>query len=171
MREIKNITNIIALSKYDSTIREHATILTKGDRELADDMVQELYIQLHKYFSKYPNKIIDGGLVSVSLRNLIRNYQKYELNRYDRGGVDYEVSFPEIPDDIEDIVREKMEIEKCYEIIEERINSLSWYERKILEYSYKMSLLELSKQSKISYQSLITTRDKINNKLGINGKK
>jgi len=167
MNTIKNISSIHELAKYDSIIRNHARILIK-DAELADDLVQNVYLQLHKYFTKYPMKRIDGGLVSVALRNALRNHQQYDTNRYDRGGADYEVSFPEIIDDIEDIYFEKIEDEKLYDIMEDRINGLEWYHKKILEYSQTMSLRQLSRESGISYQSLITSMVKIKKQLGIN---
>lgn len=166
MRTIKNITSIEQLAKYDSIIREHALILIK-DQHIADELTQELYINIHKYLTKYPNKVLDGGLISVSLRNLHRNYLKYEHNRYDRGGETYEVSFPDLPDDYEDIFREKMEIENKFKIIESGLKTLNWYETKVWEYSQIMSLSELSRQSKISYTNLIRTMNKIKEKLEI----
>ena len=48
-----------------------------------------------------------------------------------------------------------------------RIDSLDWYDKKVLELSREMSLLELSKRSKISYRSLIYSRIKIDEKIGI----
>lgn len=166
MRNIKNITSITELSKYDKTIREHAKILIK-DPNTADELVQEMYLNLHKYFQKYPNKIIDGGLVSVTLRNLHRNYLAYEVNRYDRGGWDYEVTFPDLPDETEGIIHEKLKMEELYDEVDRKVAGLSWYEKKVLEYSQIMSLSELSRQSNISYISLIYSKNKINDKLGI----
>lgn len=166
MRNIKNIKSIEELAKYDDIIRKHALILIKN-QEIANELVQEMYLNIYKYLNKYPNKVIDAGLVSVTLRNLHRNYLEYEVNRYDRGGADYEPTFPELPDEFEEIIEEKTKKEQLYNDIENRINKLTWYEKKILEYSQEMSLSELSRKSKISYLSLIHSKNKINEKLGI----
>lgn len=166
MNTIKNISSIQELAKYDAIIRKHAKILIK-DESLADDLTQNMYLQIHKYLTKYPHKRIDGGLVSVALRNLLRNHQQYDINRYDRGGADYEVFFPDTIDETEETYNERIEDEKLYMEMEERINNLEWYHKKVLEYSQSMSLLQLSRESGIPYQSLITSYQKIKVKLGI----
>ena len=75
MNKIRDIANIDEMAKYYDMIKEHALILTKNNRILAEDCVQNVFIQIHNYLTKYPDKRINGGLISVSLRNLIRNSQ------------------------------------------------------------------------------------------------
>jgi hypothetical protein len=170
LKNIKNITSIEQLSKYDKIIREHALILIK-DKNIASELVQEMYLNIDKYLKKYPNKIIDGGLVSVSLRNLHRNHLQFEVNRYDRGGADYEVSFPDLPDEYETIYEDKMKMEQLYEEMDKKLNNLTWYSKKVLEYSQTMCISELSRKSGISYISLIYDLNKTKEKLGIKNEK
>lgn len=164
LHKIVDITDIKQLSVYNTLILEHARMLTKGDRLLAEDIVQEMYINLHKYFEKYPDKIINGGFVSLSLRNTLKNYWetlKRKDNNYD--WEKQELVYDESDEEIE----EKLKDEVLYEEMERRMEELPWYERKVLEYSLEMHITELARKSGINYQNLVYSLAKAKTKIGI----
>lgn len=169
MATIQNITSLDELVKFDEMIREYTYRLCRDKhQDMVDDLVQDMYIKLHKAFEK--GKTIDGGYIVITLKNLLINNLNIE-SRMDRGGEFYEVEFPKIIDDYNETLEIKQEQEEKYSKIEERIESLTWYEKKILQLQQSMSLLQLSKATKISYRSLIYTSDKMKNKLGVEPKK
>lgn len=168
MSQIKNVTNLQELVKYDELFRGYTKKIFddfKIPTEYSDDIVNDMYLKLNKTFEQ--NKTVDGGYIVITLKNLTINFinSEFKKNRISLQSDEFEdVNYDEI-------IEEKLEDEKKYDIIEEKINELKWYEKSVLQLSQKMSLLELSKQSKISYRSLIYTKNKIDEKLGINKKK
>ena len=68
-------------------------------------------------------------------------------------------------DDSELSIKNKEMDEIKWEKLNSSIQTLSWYEKKVLEYSFQMSLSELSRKSDISYKSLTHTLKKIKLKL------
>lgn len=164
LHKIVGITDIKQLSVYNTLILGHAKMLTRGNRLLAEDITQEMYINLDKYFTKYPDKIINGGFVSLSLRNTLRNYwETLKRKDSDYNWDEQELTFDESFEDIE----EKIKDEELYEEMEKRMQQLPWYERKVLEYSLEMPISELSRKSGINYQNLIYSLDKAKRKIGI----
>lgn len=164
LNKIKDISSLEELSKFDDIIREQAKRLIKCP-ETADDLVNDMYIKLHKTMVK--GTVINGGYVHITLKNLYTNYLKFQVNRYDRGDSIYEASIPDLEDTFLETFEEKLLEEELYLEIENRINNLTWYEKKILEFENSISLLELSKQSGITYRSLCYSRDKMRDKLGV----
>ena len=171
LHTIDNINNIEQLAPFYSLIRSHAKMLYKCNTDY-EDLVQELFLKLDKYFTKYPDKIINGGFISNSLRNMIRNKYKVESRRK----IDYNV---EVDDSIIDedsltvldidneIIHEKLSDEQKYEIIEQKLSELTWVERTVLEYSLVMPLSEISRLSEIPYQNLVYALNCAKKKLGI----
>lgn len=163
---IKGITNMEDLVLYDKVFRSYANRIVE-DKSFADDLVNDMYLKLHGTFKK--GKTVNGGYIVQTLQNLYKNYIKLE-KRKDKGN---EIDGPFIPDtldDVEETIEEKLDKEELYDEIGKRIETLSWYEKAILEINQTKSLLQLSKDSKISYKSLIYSKGKINNKLGITKK-
>ena len=161
---IKNITSIDQLAVYDEALRKHVRCFVRCN-ETADDIVNDAYLYLHKILVN--GKVIDGGYVHMTLSNLNKNHLKYDVNRYDRGNTMRGAYIPEDNDDVNNTIEDKMDDEIKYDLIEDMIAGLSWYEQKILEFEKIMSLYELSKRSGITYRSLCYTRQKIRVKMGI----
>lgn len=164
INQIKNITSLTELAKHDTEIRHHAKSFIRC-KQTADDIVNDMYISICKILSE-GDRNINGGYIHMTLNNLYTNHLKFYVNRRDFGTMTYEAYIPESEEDFDDILSDKMADEKLYDIIDEMIADLTWYEQKILEFEKTMSLLELSKRTGISYRSLIYTRQKIRIKLG-----
>lgn len=167
--KIVDIKSIAELSVYDAVIRRHARMLTENNRDIADEIVQIVYISLDKYFKKYPDKSITGGFVSLSLRNRLKNYHNAN-NRFDFGDStneahiedEVDVSFYENED-----IQSKLADEKLYNEMYSRFDSLEWYERKVLEYSLEMSMADLARASDIGYQNLVYSLNRAKAKIGV----
>ncbi len=167
MSHIKGITTLEQLTQYDELFRSYAYKMCEDfeiPTDFADDLVNDMYIKVNKSFVN--DKIINGGYIVRTLKNLFINHCDFEKKRLKRNLIIGE-HIPEIEYDISETIEEKMADEKLYEEMEERIESLNWYEKSILKISQTTSLLQLSKDSKISYKSLIYSKRKINSKLGI----
>lgn len=171
LHTIENVNSIKQLAPFYDLISKHARMLYKGNDDY-EDLVQELFLKLDKYFTKYPEKIINGGFISNSLRNMIRNKHKAKTRCY----IDYNV---EVNDSIIDedsltvldvdneVIHEKLSDEQKYDIIEQKLSELTWVERTVLEYSLIMSLKEMSRLSEIPYQNLVYALTRAKDKLGI----
>ena len=160
LKVIKNINNIHDLSFYDSIIRNYCYRMCKS--ELADDIVQEMYIKANRAFNK--GKVVDGGYIVRILKHNWIDHLRLREKIDNLGELDYTL---ELEDDFIENFNSKVADEILYEEMYKRIDSLDWYDKKVLELSREMSLLELSKRSKISYRSLIYSRMKIDEKIGI----
>ena len=171
LHNIEGINSIDELSKHYEVIRKHAKMLFKGD-ERFEDLTQDLFIKLDAYFKKYPEKIINGGFVSNTLRNMIRNiYKSDKTSKIDRNIVLTDFNNEDMimydPFETEDNISRKEDDERKYEIIEQRLSELTWEERTLIEYSLVMNLTEISKKTEIPYQNIIYTINKAKKKLGI----
>jgi len=162
---ITNITNIEQLSQHYELIRKYAHQMNPLIKEQMDDVVQDAFIKLSDIFLKYPGKEIDGGYVALTLSSILKNQQKAYTNKMDFGNDNYEATIPDTPDNYEEILQHKLEEEYKYIQYEDKKKLLSWYERKILDYSLMMSLSELSRHTGISYKSLSWSLKKIKEKL------
>lgn len=160
--DIIDIKNITELSRYDTIIRKKAKLMCNNNI-IYDDIVNDMYILIDAKLKE--GKIINGGYVFLTMKNLLTNYYKKQ-NKLDFG-LDYEATIPEIFDDSEDNIESKEYKETLYEELNNRISQLTWYEQKLMQYSKEMSLLELHRQSGISYRSLIYSKNKINAKIGL----
>lgn len=123
MNQIANINSIDKLAIYDKHLREHSLILARGDRDLAHDSLQNVYIQLDKYFKKYPDKIINGGLVSVSIRNAIKNIYK-RSSKFDFNAGEVIETYLESVDNSYESIKEFIFREGLYEVVIETLNRL-----------------------------------------------
>lgn len=152
MNRIKNIRTIEQLAIYDTIIRTHAKILIK-DNNLAEDIVQNVYVAIDKYLRKYPEKVIDGGFVSMSIRNRAKNYYKAYTNRFNFGNKIEQAYIPEKEECFEDlIVKEDEEI--LYEMLEERIADLNVSDQALIHATFQMNLKEISRTNHLSYEKI-----------------
>lgn len=164
LHDIENLTSIKDVAVYNQRLLDHCRMLAQSKEDYINDLIQDLYINLDKYFTKYPDKVINGGFLSLSIRNLLRNYW-ISLKRR-TPDFDWEVNEFEYDEGI-DTLKEKIKDEELYDQLEEKLSALHWYERKIIEFSLEMPITELSRQSGINYQNLIYSLGKTKKKLGI----
>jgi DNA-directed RNA polymerase specialized sigma24 family protein len=143
-----NAVMILAeLAKKDAQWRKMAFQICK-DKDLADELVQEMYLKL-----AYNTNLIKDGYIYTVLRNLFYDYTK--------SNKDILVDFSNI--EIEDI--EYIEPVDYIQLMK----GLTWYERTMFELSTLVGQRELSRQTGIHIQTIHRISKKVKNQ--INGKK
>ncbi len=135
------------LAKKDAQWRKMAFQICK-DKDLADELVQEMYLKL-----AYNTNLIKDGYIYTVLRNLFYDYTK--------SNKDILVDFSNI--EIEDI--EYIEPVDYIQLMK----GLTWYERTMFELSTLVGQRELSRQTGIHIQTIHRISKKVKNQ--INGKK
>lgn len=135
------------LAKKDAQWRKMAFQICK-DKDLADELVQEMYLKL-----AYNTNLIKDGYIYTVLRNLFYDYTK--------SNKDILVDFSNI--EIEDI--EYVEPVDYIQLMK----GLTWYERTMFELSTLVGQRELSRQTGIHIQTIHRISKKVKNQ--INGKK
>ena len=135
------------LAKKDAQWRKMAFQICK-DKDLADELVQEMYLKLYQN----TNLIKDGYIYTV-LRNLFYDYTK--------SNKDILIDFS----NIEIIDTEYVEPIDYFQLMK----GLTWYERTMFELSTLVGQRELSRQTGIHLQTIHRISKKVKNQ--INGKK
>ena len=135
------------LAKKDTQWRKMAFQICK-DKDLADELVQEMYLKLYQN----TNLIKDGYIYTV-LRNLFYDYTK--------SNKDILIDFS----NIEIIDTEYVEPIDYFQLMK----GLTWYERTMFELSTLVGQRELSRQTGIHLQTIHRISKKVKNQ--INGKK
>jgi DNA-directed RNA polymerase specialized sigma24 family protein len=131
------------LAKKDAQWRKMAFQICK-DKDLADELVQEMYLKLYQN----TNLIKDGYIYTV-LRNLFYDYAKQQK--------DIIVDFSNI--EIED----EIYIEPIdYKAL---IKGLTWYERTMFELSTLVGQRELSRQTGIHIQTIHRVNKMVKSKI------
>lgn len=136
-----------------------------GEKEMAEDLVQEMYLRLLQYTT--PEKIIKDGKVNksfvwITLRNmhfsLIREKKKIEKIRIGTGF--------EIEDEQSEIMKHEA-TDLLIDQIESEIDSFHWYDKKMFELHVKsgMSMRYIEKGTKISLTSIHNTIKKCKEKI------
>lgn len=120
------------LAKKDAQWRKMAFQICK-DKDLADELVQEMYLKL-----AYNTNLIKDGYIYTVLRNLFYDYTK--------SNKDILVDFSNI--EIEDI--EYVEPVDYIQLMK----GLTWYERTMFELSTLVGQRELSRQTGIHIQTI-----------------
>lgn len=125
-----------------------AVNLTK-DKELAEDILHDVYIKLHE------KEDINITYIYNTIKNNFLDRKKKK-----------KVNFIEITDKIEIEVEQYKEDnfslkEKAYNIC---FDELKYYEKIIIEHSYKKGLKRFSIESEISKQTILKVRDKFKKK-------
>lgn len=163
---IKNVRSLADLATHYKLIREYAHQINPNQAEQLDDIVQDTLLKLHTMLEKYPNKVIDGAYIASALKSVYLDDKKSLSNRIDLGSKDKEATIPDTQDTYQEVLETKLYEERIiWNKFDEVIDSLSWYDRKVYEYSLVMSVLELSRRSDITYDSLIWTINKVKQKL------
>ena len=135
------------LAKKDAQWRKMAFQICK-DKDLADELVQEMYLKL-----AYNTNLIKDGYIYTVLRNLFYDYTK--------SNKDILIDFSNI--EIEDT--EYVEPIDYFQLMK----GLTWYERTMFELSTLVGQRELGRQTGIPLQTIHRISKKVKNQ--INGKK
>lgn len=162
LHNIKDVRSVEDLAVHYNLIKRHLFVLARRSGEDIEDLLQDFFINMHKYFEKYPDKVINGGFVSNSLRNMLRNYYV----SVKRNPAVYEMDLVATEDNSEELelkTEEELKYDEMYSMVEE----LDWAEKTVLEYSLIMSVAELSRLSEIPYQNLVYALNCAKKKLGI----
>jgi DNA-directed RNA polymerase specialized sigma24 family protein len=135
------------LAKKDAQWRKMAFQICK-DKDLADELVQEMYLKLYQN-----TNLIKEGYIYTVLRNLFYDYTKTQK--------DIIIDFSNI--EIEDT--EYIEPVDYFQLMK----GLTWYERTMFELSTLVGQRELSRQTGIHLQTIHRVNKMVKSK--INGKK
>ena len=167
------------IEKYYAAFTRVALNITKGYERDAQDLVQEFYLSTLEYPNpqKLEQVIADGNFIFWGTRIMVNMYirergyfkQKYYKEktgtRTDFADLDHLMEFTYLLENIQDVIEDKMLLEKQYTIIQEKLSELHWYDRKIIEVYYGIntpdgkgySVRGLSKATGISASSLFHT--------------
>ncbi len=124
----------------------------------SEDLVQDMYIRIHEYSQKNDNSILYNDqevnyyFVYKVLRSIWLNTLT-EKNKY----VDSDISKHE------KTTKEEINAKELADLIEHKLSSLYWYDRKIFELVYKdgISMLQISNKTGIDYCSIKRTIRKV----------
>jgi RNA polymerase sigma factor (sigma-70 family) len=129
------------------------------DPNLAEDIVQEMYLRLYKYVND-PERIMYGKEVNtyfvyITLRNMYNTIKKMQSK----------VSFVSIDEVAEELIFEETNYEE-FESFDHLINNIwedvedwHWYDKKLFEIYHKspMSIRTIAEETKISARSIFNT--------------
>ena len=131
-----------------------------ADQDLANDIVQEMYVRLYKYVEE-PEKImyneqeVNTFFVYVTLRNMYATLMKAKsrFTFVDISQIEDELIFEEANTDAEQA------LVQLYDEIWEQTDEWHWYDKKLfgLYHNTDMSIRTLEKQTKISARSIFNT--------------
>lgn len=131
-----------------------------ASKELAEDVVQDMYIKLHTW-SQTNDRSLMYNKDEVNYYFVFKALRSIYLDEVKRQG------FTVNPDTDHLFVNKTNEDEIAYqeinEEIEDRLSKMYWYDRKIFELVYvkKISRLQLSEMTGISYHSIKRTVQKV----------
>ena len=131
-----------------------------ADQELAQDIVQEMYVRLYKYVEDaekimYNEKEVNTFFVYVTLRNMYTSLMKAKarFEFVDVSTLEDELVFEEAN------VEAEIELQSLYEEIWQTADDWHWYDKKIfhLYHNTDMSIRTLADETKISARSIFNT--------------
>ena len=131
-----------------------------ADQELAQDIVQEMYVRLYKYVEDaekimYNKKEVNTFFVYVTLRNMYTSLMKAKsrFEFVDVSTLEDELVFEEAN------IEAETELQTLYEEIWETADDWHWYDKKIfhLYHNTDMSIRTLADETKISARSIFNT--------------
>lgn len=152
-----------------------------NDVNLANDLVQDMYVRLNKYVDD-PERITKNGeinpfFVYITLRNLFYDSQKNRKKQFSKDyGDDKEVyllwDVAEIPEERKEANSMEEAYFKIFEAIDKEVSTWHWYDQKLfrLYYYTDQSLRDIAEDTKISltsiYNSCKNYRQRLEEKLG-----
>ena len=128
--------------------------------ETSEDLVQEMYIKIQKKLVKgldiMYNDEINYYYIFKTLRTLFLDFKRKGKN----------IKMVNIDDvDIDKSISD-IDYDKAYEIVQEELKTMYWYDRKVFEIiNGGESIAEFSRKSFIHYYSLYNTYNKVKDKL------
>lgn len=131
-----------------------------ADQELAQDIVQEMYVRLYKYVDEaekimYNETEVNTFFVYVTLRNMYTTLMKAKarFEFVDVSTLEDELIFEEVNEEAE------IQMLSLYEEIWETTDEWHWYDKKIfhLYHNTDMSIRTLADETKISARSIFNT--------------
>ena len=128
--------------------------------ETSEDLVQEMYIKIQKNLVKgldiMYNDEINYYYIFKTLRTLFLDFKRKGKN----------IKMVNIDDvDIDKSISD-IDYDKAYEIVQEELKTMYWYDRKVFEIiNGGESIAEFSRKSFIHYYSLYHTYNKVKDKL------
>lgn len=131
-----------------------------ADQELAQDIVQEMYIRLYKYVDEaekimYNETEVNTFFVYVTLRNMYTTLMKAKarFEFVDVSTLEDELIFEEANEEAE------IQMLSLYEEIWDTTDEWHWYDKKIfhLYHNTDMSIRTLADETKISARSIFNT--------------
>ena len=131
-----------------------------ADQELAQDIVQEMYVRLYKYVDEaekimYNETEVNTFFVYVTLRNMYTTLMKAKarFEFVDVSSLEDELIFEEANEEAE------IQMLSLYEEIWETTDEWHWYDKKIfhLYHNTDMSIRTLADETKISARSIFNT--------------
>ena len=130
-----------------------------GEYDYAEDLVQEFYITLYKYANKEKgirNGSVSRGYCFFTLRSLYYQYynNKKKINKFSIDDLEFTYQIADDPQ-----MDEQVAFHKICTMIDEKLNSLHWYDKKLFTI-YKdthLSIRKLAAETKISWVSIFNT--------------
>jgi len=129
------------------------------ERNLAEDIVQEMYLRLHKYVED-PERIMYGEEVNtyfvyITLRNMYATIQRMKRK------VTF-VSIEELPEELvfeEPNIESLEEFDNLIDTIWGNVEDWHWYDKKLFEiyHNSPMSIRSIAEETKISARSIFNT--------------
>ena len=173
-RLLMRVIDLLA-QKHNDWIRMAKSFKINDDQ--ANEIVQEMYLRINDYVKDakkimYNDKEINTFYVYITLRNIyysnFYNTGKNIKNRkviYFSDIVDKDDSrnlakyMIEDPEEAQKIIDKKIKLDNLIDKIEEEIDTWYWYDKKMtkLYMNTKMSMRDISKETKISLSSIFNT--------------
>jgi DNA-directed RNA polymerase specialized sigma24 family protein len=143
-----------------------------GEKNYAEDIVQEAYIALYKYAK--PKNIIENGIVKrgymfFTLRSLMFQYYN-KKKKIHKVSLDDDANFLQIPDT--NNIQENKAFHKICQMIDQEAEKWHWYDRKMFKLyrDTDMSIRKIAMETTISWVSIFNTlkncKDIIKEKFG-----
>jgi len=129
-------------------------------KEISEDIVQEMYIKIHKKLKNGLNIMYNDEInyyyIFKTLRSLF-----YDLKRKEKN-----ITIINIEDVNIDMLDNDVDYIKTYKKITDELDKMFWYDRKVFEIiNSGESIAEFSRKSYIQYYSLYNTYNKVKDKL------
>jgi len=170
---LSKILNILA-KRHTEWLRMASSF--KINNEDANEIVQEMYIRMHDYTKDierimYNEKEINTFYIYITMRNIyyskflqfgksVKNKKIFLFSEFNRDDI-YKL-YEDVVEDYNDFIdnyEKKVKLEELFDVIDKEIDDWYWYDKKLtrLYFNTKMSMRDISKETKISLSSIFNT--------------
>jgi len=170
---LSKILNILA-KRHNEWLRMASSF--KINNEDANEIVQEMYIRMHDYTKDierimYNEKEINTFYIYITMRNIyyskflqfgksVKNKKIFLFSEFNRDDI-YKL-YEDVVEDYNDFIdnyEKKVKLEELFDVIDKEIDDWYWYDKKLtrLYFNTKMSMRDISKETKISLSSIFNT--------------